>query len=264
VSFDDGAPPALPSVDPFNVGSREGGTGSVVSFQGSRRGATVSIPTIGGLTGSTVVRASETTPWLTDRRARARGPQQSVPPAGLGAAFPDVLLAAQANAGWAFERLFESQGRSVVSYLRSQGAADPDGTANEVFLRAFRGLTTFQGDEGAFRGWLFVIARNCLIDERRRQARRPVVVAATDVDGPAAPGADQGAFEQLGAERVHDLLNELSPDQRDVLLLRIVADLTVDQTASALGKQPGAVKQLQRRGLAALRKRIEKGSTRDQ
>jgi RNA polymerase sigma factor (sigma-70 family) len=182
----------------------------------------------------------------------------------LGLGFADVLAAAQANAGWAFQRLFESQARLVASYLRSQGAEDPDGMANEVFLRAFRSLTRFRGDEAAFRSWLFVIARNCLIDERRRRVRRPTTVTGADVEGPLARGAEHEAFEHLGAERVHQLLSELSPDQRDVLLLRIVADLTVDQIAAVLDKQPGAVKQLQRRGLDALRRRLEKARGRDQ
>jgi RNA polymerase sigma factor (sigma-70 family) len=49
---------------------------------------------------------------------------------------------------------------------------------------------------------------------------------------------------------------ELTPDQRDVLSLRIIAGLTLQETAEALGKRVGAVKALQRRGLAAVRNRI--------
>ncbi|MDQ3980301.1 MAG: RNA polymerase sigma factor [Actinomycetota bacterium] len=176
----------------------------------------------------------------------------------LGAAFADVLAAAQANAGWAYQRLFEAHARPVAGYLRSQGAADPDDLANEVFLRAFRNLTTFSGDETAFRAWLFVIARNCLFDERRRQSRRPVLVPG-DPDVATAAGAEHEALVHLGADRVRELLAELSPDQRDVLLLRIVADLTVDQIGEVLGKQPGAVKQLQRRALESLRRRMQPG-----
>jgi RNA polymerase sigma-70 factor (ECF subfamily) len=56
---------------------------------------------------------------------------------------------------------------------------------------------------------------------------------------------------------VHELLAELTPDQRDVLLLRVVADLTVEQVAEVVGKPAGAVKALQRRGLAALRRLVE-------
>ncbi len=54
------------------------------------------------------------------------------------------------------------------------------------------------------------------------------------------------------------MLGILSPDQRAVLLLRILGDLSVDDTAAAVGKSPGAVKQLQRRGLATLRRELEK------
>ena len=64
------------------------------------------------------------------------------------------------------------------------------------------------------------------------------------------------ALDRLGEERVRRLLATLSPDQQDVLLLRLVADLTVDEIATALGKRPGAVKALQRRALATLRREI--------
>jgi RNA polymerase sigma-70 factor (ECF subfamily) len=61
----------------------------------------------------------------------------------------------------------------------------------------------------------------------------------------------------LADERVRRLCCSLAPDQRDVLLLRIVADMTIDEVASALGKTSGACKALQRRGLVALRKIFE-------
>ena len=168
------------------------------------------------------------------------------------------MAAARADAGWAYQRLYEAHAPPVRAYARGQGSEDPDGLVNEVFLRAFRGLDRFQGDEDGFRAWLFVIARNALIDERRRQARRPPTVGGVALERTPLPdgGADLQALERIGAERVHDVLRELSAEQRDVLLLRIVADLTVEQVATVLGKQSGAVKQLQRRGLDALRRRM--------
>ncbi|HEX2047014.1 MAG TPA: sigma-70 family RNA polymerase sigma factor [Acidimicrobiales bacterium] len=172
------------------------------------------------------------------------------------------MAAARANAGWAYQRLYEAHARPVAAYARGQGSEDPDGLVNDVFLRAFRSLDRFQGDEDGFRAWLFVIARNALIDERRRRDRRPQVTGAVALDGPMPgggplpDGAEGQALERIGAQRVREVLGELSPEQRDVLLLRIVADLTVEQVARVLGKQPGAVKQLQRRGLDALRRRL--------
>lgn len=177
----------------------------------------------------------------------------------FGAAFPQVLAAAQADAPWAYQRLFEWLGRPVAGYLRGQGAHDAEGLANDVFLKVFTNLADFTGDEQRFRSWVFAIAHNLLIDERRRLHRRPVVVDDDIVDHPAPSSTEAEAFARLGAERVRSLLDELSPDQRDVLLLRVVADLTVEQAAEALGKAPGAVKQLQRRGLASLRRRLDAG-----
>jgi RNA polymerase sigma-70 factor (ECF subfamily) len=183
-------------------------------------------------------------------------PTSSRRPAPFGDAFPQVLVAAQADAPWAYQRLFEWLGPPVVGYLRGQSADDAEGLANDVFLKAFTSLPTFDGHEDKFRSWVFTIAHNCLADQRRRLRRRPLVADRPVIDGPASRSTESEAMARLGSERVRTLLNELSPDQRDVLLLRIVADLTVEQVAEALGKGPGAVKQLQRRGLAALRRRL--------
>lgn len=153
--------------------------------------------------------------------------------------------------------MFEWLGSPVASYLRGQGAPDPDGLANDVFLRVFTNLATFEGSEDSFRSWVFAIAHNVLIDDRRKAGRRPMLAGRPLDDRPWAGSTEGEALARLGTERVERLLEELSPDQRDVLLLRIVADLTVEQVAQTLGKPAGAVKQLQRRGLAALRRRLD-------
>ncbi len=175
----------------------------------------------------------------------------------FGTAFPEVLAAAQADSAWAYRRLFDWLGRPVAGYLRGQGADDPDGLANDVFLRAFTNIRGFRGDEDRFRSWVFTIAHNQLVDERRRRSRRPVVEDRPVEEHTAPNDTEVAALDRLGGERVRRLLEELSGDQRDVLLLRIVADLTVEQVAGTMGKTPGAVKQLQRRGLAVLRRRLE-------
>lgn len=177
-------------------------------------------------------------------------------PTPFGAAFPQVLAAAQADAAWALRRLFDWLAPPVTGYLRGQGAPDPDGMANDVFLRVFTNLRFFEGSEERFRSWVFAIAHNLLVDERRREARRPRPANVAVDEQQWAGSTEAEALSRLGAERVERLLGELSPDQRDVLLLRIVADLTVEQVAQALGKPAGAVKQLQRRGLATLRRRL--------
>jgi len=170
----------------------------------------------------------------------------------IGAAFDSVLTAAQGDAPWAYERLWRALAPAVVSYLRLQGAADPDDLCSETFLGAFRSLASFRGGEDDFRSWLFTIAHRRLTDERRRAGVRPQR-GAEAVPETAAGDVEDDAFRALGASRVRELCESLAPAQRDVLWLRLVADLTVEQVAATLDRTPGAVKQLQRRGLQALR-----------
>ena len=174
--------------------------------------------------------------------------------------FDSVLGAAQEGAAWAVDILYRELAPSVVGYLRLQGAEDPEDLSSEVFLGVFRSLGSFAGGEPEFRSWVFSIAHRRVIDERRRKARRVTGIAAgmTAPDGPRPEDTEGSVLAALEAERIIRLCDRLSPDQRDVVLLRLVGDLSVDQTATALGKQNGAVRALQRRGLAALRKELER------
>lgn len=168
---------------------------------------------------------------------------------------PDVLDAARVGAGWAFERIYRALAPAVHGYLRAQGARDPEGTANDVFLRVYRRLPGFDGDVARFRSWVFVIAHNLVLDERRYYGRRGHEVAVERVPDLGV-GADV-ADAALGEARVQAILGLVSPEQRDVLLLRFLLDLSLEDTAAATGRTVTAVKGLQRRGLDALRRRLE-------
>ena len=169
--------------------------------------------------------------------------------------FERVLAAAQADAPWAYERLYRSLSPSVCGYLRIQGAVDPEDLTSEVFLGVFRGIGAFAGDEAAFRSWVFTIAHRRLTDERRARGCRPPM---TDAELPDTAGGDveEEALRRLSAERVRTLCGRVAPDQADVLVMRLVSGLTVEAVAGVLGKTTGAVKALQRRGLCALRKEL--------
>lgn len=177
----------------------------------------------------------------------------------LGEAFDDVLVAAQAGAGWAFTRLYDDLASVVTGYLRLRGASDPDDVASETFLSVFRSLGAFEGTEEQFRSWVFTIAHRRLLDEQRYWSRRPTT---TELDasheGPAVTGPEDEVIGWLQSERLRELLDELTPTQRDVVLLRVVADLTIEETAQVVGKRPGAVKQLQRRGLTRLKEELSR------
>jgi RNA polymerase sigma factor (sigma-70 family) len=179
----------------------------------------------------------------------------------LGPSFASTLEAARAGVPWAYEAIYRDLAPAVFGYLRGHGAIEPEDLASEVFVGIVRSLERFQGDERAFRTWVFSIAHRRLVDERRRLSRRleePTDPAAMNrlASGMLVGDVEEEAMDLLGSG-VRTAMKVLSYDQRAVLLLRILADLSVAEVASILGKSPGAVKTLQRRGLRSLVRELE-------
>jgi len=174
---------------------------------------------------------------------------------GVQPAVPtDALHAARLGEGWAFEGIYTALAGHVRRFLAAQGAGDPEATTQEVFLRVFRGIDRFDGDSDHLRSWVFTVARNLLIDERRAAARRPVPTTA-----PLPDRADARAQEDLvaGAEEVRAILDRLPADQREVVVLRFLVDLPLHEVAAVTGRSLAAVKALQHRGLDRLRHLVE-------
>ena len=179
----------------------------------------------------------------------------------VGLAFEQVLAAAQAGAGWARTRLYEDLAPAVAGYVRSQGVPEVADTTSDVFVSVLSRLGSFRGDERQFRSWVFTIAYRRVADEWRARARptRPTPVDPVELAGRSdatAPAAEEQAMATVGNERLRRLLAELTPDQRQVLALRVIADLSVDDVAEIVARPPGAVKALQHRAIAALRRKI--------
>ena len=173
--------------------------------------------------------------------------------------FEGTLAGARAVSADAFAAIYADLVRPVAAYLRARGADDVEDLTSEVFVAVLTGINRFHGDERAFRSWVFTIAHRRAVDSWRRRARSAALEPLDDPDvGPVAGSAEEGALEAVGRDRVLALLATLTDDQRDVLTLRLVADLTVEQVAEVMGKQVGAVKALQRRGLASVRRAVER------
>jgi RNA polymerase sigma factor (sigma-70 family) len=172
--------------------------------------------------------------------------------------FDVVLVGARANRPEAWERLYWWLAPGVAGYLRMLGAREVDDLTNEVFLAVFRRVGDFHGTEANFRSWVFNVAHSRLIDERRRRGRRPDADSLDNVDEPSTREneTEDLALWALDAESVEVICAQLPIDQRSVVLLRIIGDLSIEQVAQILGKSPGAIKQLQRRGFESARKLV--------
>lgn len=169
----------------------------------------------------------------------------------------EVLPAAQAGEAWAVRRLYDDLAPRVLGYLRARGATEPEDLTSEVFLTVLPRLATVTGGAAGLRTFVFSVAHARLVDDLRKRSRRgPTAPYLPEDDPRASPSAEEEGLVSLQSARVRTLLETLVPDQRDVLVLRVLGDLTVEQVAEALGKSTGAVKQLQRRGLLALKRAL--------
>lgn len=176
--------------------------------------------------------------------------------------FDVMIAAAQAGAAWACTTIWVQHAPPVAAFLKARGSHEPEDLTSEVFLAVFDQLPRFEGDEAGFRSFIFSIAYRRLVDELRKRSRRGVTTEWSDAADPRrSASAESEAFDRLGEASALTLLDGLPEGQRDVMVLRIIADLTIEQIATMLGKRPGAVKALQRRALDALRKKSIPGRT---
>ncbi len=158
----------------------------------------------------------------------------------------------------AFEELFVRHFDSIHRFLVVRvGRDDADELASEVFVRAFAARHRFRQEFSSARPWLFGIALN-LVRQRARSLRRRAVALqrlfsrdATTAE-PADVGVDRAAA-QLEWPRLAVALSHLSSDERNVVGLHLVADLTQTETAEALGIPLGTVKTR----LARARRKLE-------
>lgn len=169
----------------------------------------------------------------------------------------DVAAAAGRGDGPALRLVYESLAPGVLGYLRAKGVRDPEAVTSDVFLALLPKLHRVVGGADGLRKLVFCVAHARMVDDHRQSARRLDVVEYTSGDDPrTGKSAEDAAHAALASARVIEVLAILPDDQREVLSLRVVADLSLEQVAEIMGRSAGAVKQLQRRGLLAIRQAL--------
>jgi RNA polymerase sigma-70 factor (ECF subfamily) len=169
----------------------------------------------------------------------------------------EVVEGARGGQTSALTTLYMALAPGVLAYLRNRGSRDAEGLTQEVFLQLLPRLRTITGGAAGVRALAFTIAHSRLVDEFRRRSRTTELPYEADLDGRQQVSAEQEVVEQLGSTAITALLARLGDEQRTVILLRVLGDLSLEETARIMGKSVGAVKQLQRRGLLALRELAE-------
>lgn len=171
----------------------------------------------------------------------------------------ELVERAKNNDKEALSTLYENYFDSIYRYIRARigDVADTEDLTEEVFLHMLRAIHSFQWQQIGFAPWLFRIAHNLVVDFlRRRSYRRSRMsyIAATFIESVEMTDEIE---QKLDSEHLNKAVERLSTSQRDVIILRFAAGLSVAETASALGKREGNVKVLQHNALAALRRILE-------
>jgi len=176
-------------------------------------------------------------------------------------AAPEVeALVAQAKNGdrQAFASLYRLYLPSVYKFLfyRVGSKTQTEDMTAEVFLRALRKMQDFTWTGADFGAWLMRIARNLVLDEAKSSRARLEVLGdemPEDAAGENAP-AEAAAIEKFTNVEVYKAIKRLRPDQQEVITLRFLHGLGVQDVAKLMNKKEGTVRTLQFRGLKALEK----------
>jgi RNA polymerase sigma-70 factor (ECF subfamily) len=173
----------------------------------------------------------------------------------------ELLYRAQDGNAEAFGELYERHAQSVFRFLYSHlsNRLDAEDLTGEVFLRAWRSLPKFREQGVPFVAYLLRVARNAVIDFYRRTRN----VQEDDIEEMVIPDHSANPTDavttQLESQELRQTMQQLHEEYRLVLTLRFISELSVEETAAVMGKSDGAIRVLQHRALAALRKLLEDG-----
>jgi RNA polymerase sigma-70 factor, ECF subfamily len=171
----------------------------------------------------------------------------------------DLTVLAARGQPDAIESLLEQIRPMVLRYCRARlgqksGQYDiADDVAQEVCIAVLSALPRYRDMGRPFASFVFGIASHKVADAKRNAARLAVPTEALP-DGPdSRPGPEETVVADLDAQRARALLARLPAHQRELIVLRVLTGLSAEETGSALGMSPGAVRVAQHRALARLR-----------
>jgi len=173
----------------------------------------------------------------------------------------ELVDRAQAGDVDAFGELYDEYSLTVYRYIyaRVSSSALAEDLTSETFVRALRALDSFRWQGRDFGAWLVTIARNLITDHYKSgRVRLEVVTDEIETHDRQTEGPEIDVLAAATAEVLREAVAALPEEQRDCLTMRFFAGLSIAETAKALEKSEGAVKQLQLRAVRHLAKVIPK------
>jgi RNA polymerase sigma-70 factor (ECF subfamily) len=158
----------------------------------------------------------------------------------------------------ALEELYLIHFDRIYSYLHVSvgNRHDAEDLTTQTFLKMLESIGRFRWRSAPFSAWLFRIAHNLAMDHFRATRRWQPQEEVPEPEPDESTSAEAGALESIGRRSMLELIDELSPEQQQVLTLKFVFNFGNAEVATILGKTEGAVKSLQHRALASLQKQL--------
>jgi RNA polymerase sigma-70 factor, ECF subfamily len=157
----------------------------------------------------------------------------------------------------ALEELYLIHFDRIYSYLHMSvgNRHDAEDLTTQTFLKMLESIGKFKFQAAPFSAWLFRIAHNLAMDHFRA-ARRWQPEEEVPEPGDEEPSAEAQALQSIGRQSMLELIEDLSPEQQQVLTLKFVFNFPNAEVATILGKTEGAIKSLQHRALVSLQKQV--------
>ena len=137
-------------------------------------------------------------------------------------------------------------------YVRIGDKNEAEDIASEVFLKALKSIKSYEEQGIPMQAWLFKIAHNMVVDHLRKVSKIKTVsldtIEVKDENDPA-----ETAEMQITIESIKKTMEQLTPDQREVLQLRFFGELSSREVADIMKKTDGSVREMQSSALAKLR-----------
>lgn len=171
-----------------------------------------------------------------------------------------LLKRARRGDAEAFAALYRANVQAIFRYIfyRVSHAPLAEDLTGDVFIRALKGISTYQDQGKPFVAWLYRIAHDRVVDHYRQQKRQPETPLGDDVQLPVSSNMDAGVLRRQAARALREAIAELTTDQQQVIILRFIEGKRLEMVAQVMGKNANAIKQLQHRALATLAKQLER------
>ena len=181
----------------------------------------------------------------------------------IGDRFAGIMEAARKGDQQAITALYLDANPVLLRYLRAREPQEAEDLCSEVWIQLARQLPRFEGNERQWWGFLFLVARRSLNDYWKRQRRRRTDPVAPEslADRPDLADVEASALQSAATDQaVAFVTSSLTPEQADVILLRVVAGLDAEEVGLAIGKRAASVRVIQHRALRRLANCLSTGT----